>query len=182
MEHLLPTRIFLTKGFGKASTQLGAFEYALRNAGIAPFNLVRVSSIIPPNAKIISREEGLKSLQQGQILFLVLSRAETNEPGREAIASIGMAFPKGRNAYGYLSEYEAFDENEEFVGKKAESLAASMLASIMGYGDGKIVISEEENEDIARLKGIDIEMLNITQEAKAEDGKWACAIAAAVLI
>ena len=42
---------------------LTSFEYALRDAGIAGTNLVLISSIFPPQAKLISRKEGLKKIQ-----------------------------------------------------------------------------------------------------------------------
>jgi len=181
MDQFVPTKIFLTKGSGSASTQLGAFEYALRDAGIAPFNLVRVSSIVPPNAKIISKEEGLKELRRGQILFLVLSRIESDEPGKRMAASIGMAVPKERSNYGYIAEYEAFGESKEEASEKAESLAITMLATTLGYLE-KERISEEESEEIIRLKGEIANTLSITEEVTVKGKGWTCAIAAAVLL
>ena len=38
-------QIFTTKGVGQHKEKLASFEMALRKAGIAQFNLVRVSSI-----------------------------------------------------------------------------------------------------------------------------------------
>ena len=58
-------KIFLTKGVGKHRERLSSFELALRSAGIAACNIVRVSSIFPPNCKLISRSEGLKHIQAG---------------------------------------------------------------------------------------------------------------------
>ena len=55
-------------------------EMALRDAGIAHLNLVRVSSIFPPKCRIIKREDGQKELLPGQIQFVVLSESATNEP------------------------------------------------------------------------------------------------------
>lgn len=48
--------------------KLSIFELALRDAGIAHYNPVRVSSIFPPNCKIVSREDGLQLLQPGEIV------------------------------------------------------------------------------------------------------------------
>ena len=62
-------KIFLTKGVGKHRERLSSFELALRNAGIAACNIVRVSSIFPPNCKLISRSEGLKHIKPGQVAF-----------------------------------------------------------------------------------------------------------------
>ena len=44
---MVPKRIFFTKGVGKHKERLTSFELALRDAGIAAQNLVRVSSIFP---------------------------------------------------------------------------------------------------------------------------------------
>jgi arginine decarboxylase len=169
----LPKKIFFTKGVGRDSTQLGAFEQALRDAGIEKFNLVRVSSIIPPNCKIITKEEGLKHLKAGSIVFLVLSRIESNEPNRLITASIGAAIPKNKKNYGYLSEYEAFGENAEIAGREAEEIAAKMFATAHG-------IKFDKNSGIDRKIAT---TRNITQSAVVgKDGKWTCAIAAAVFV
>ncbi|MHC4066514.1 MAG: pyruvoyl-dependent arginine decarboxylase, partial [Planctomycetota bacterium] len=45
---MVPRQMFFTKGVGKHRYNLQSFEAALRHAGIARFNLVRVSSIFPP--------------------------------------------------------------------------------------------------------------------------------------
>ena len=71
---MVPKRIFLTKGVGKHKERLTSFELALRDAGIAAQNLVRVSSIFPPHCKLIPRKEGLKYLYPGEVTSLQLWR------------------------------------------------------------------------------------------------------------
>ena len=66
---LVAKKLFLTKGMGVHEDKLTSFEYALRNAGIAGTNLVLISSIFPPGAKLISRAAGLKLIKPGQITF-----------------------------------------------------------------------------------------------------------------
>src|ERR1700688_3992521 len=56
---MVPKRIFFTKGVGKHKERLTSFELALRDAGVAAQNLVRVSSIFPPQCKLIARSQGL---------------------------------------------------------------------------------------------------------------------------
>ena len=87
-------KIFLTKGVGKHRERLSSFELALRNAGIAACNIVRVSSIFPPNCKLISRSEGLKHLNPGQVAFTVISENSTNVPHRLIAASFVLALCK----------------------------------------------------------------------------------------
>jgi arginine decarboxylase len=89
----IPTRVFFTKGRGTHKDYLTSFELALRDADIADLNLVSVSSILPPHCKIISRQEGRKYLQPGQVVFTIMARSATNEPNRLIAASIGLARP-----------------------------------------------------------------------------------------
>src|SRR4030042_3653878 len=103
----VPNKMFLTKGLGVSKDRLASFELALRNAGIEKCNLVTVSSILPPNCKIIAREKGLELLKPGQIVFCVMARSETREPNRLWSAAIGLAQPRDESNYGYLYEHHA---------------------------------------------------------------------------
>ena len=95
---ILPTHVFLTKGVGVHREKLASFEGALRDAGIAAFNLVRVSSIFPPHCRILPRVRGLKMLTPGQIAFVVMSDNATCEAHRLLSASVGIAaHADGRN-------------------------------------------------------------------------------------
>ncbi|MBU1999439.1 MAG: arginine decarboxylase, pyruvoyl-dependent, partial [Candidatus Omnitrophica bacterium] len=129
---LVPKKIFFTKGVGMHKAELRSFELALRDAGIEKCNLVRVSSILPPECKVISRNEGLKEIVPGMLTFVVLARCSSNEPHRLIAASIGGAVPADPIAYGYLSEHHAFGQSEKVAGDYAESIAVSMLASTLG--------------------------------------------------
>ena len=129
---ILPKKIFLTKGVGVHKEKLSSFELALRDAGIAPYNIVRVSSIYPPYCKLISKEAGLKYLTPGQIAFTVIAESATDEPNRLIASSVGMALPKKTEQYGYLSEAHTYGWTEKKTGEYAEDLAATMLATILG--------------------------------------------------
>src|SRR4030042_1814571 len=101
----VPKKMFLTKGVGKHREKLTSFELALRAAGIASCNLVRVSSIFPPRCKLMSRAEGIKELRPGQVTFCVMSENSTREPHRLIASSIGVAIPADPHPYGYLSQH-----------------------------------------------------------------------------
>ncbi len=182
MLDLIAKNLFLTRGKGVHEDRLTSFEYALRDAGIAGTNLVLISSIFPPNAKLISRKEGLKKIKPGQILFTIYSKNQTNEPQRVCSASVGLAQPKDKTRYGYLSEYESFGQNEIQAGDYAEDIAAQMLASSLG-----ISFDADKNWDEKRqqwkISGEIYNTHNITQSAKGDkDGKWTTVFAAAVLL
>ena len=57
---MVPKYAFVTKGVGTSKEKLTSFEMALRNADIAQYNLVKVSSIMPPHTEIITKKRGLK--------------------------------------------------------------------------------------------------------------------------
>jgi len=182
MLDLVAKKLFLTKGIGVANDKLTSFEFALRNAGIAGTNIVLISSIFPPNAKLIPRKDGLKYIKPGQILFTIYSRNQTKEPNRMISASVGIAQPTDRTKYGYLSEYDAFGQNERETGDYAEDIAAQMLASSLGI-PFDIEKSWDEKRQQWNISGQIYKTKNITQTAKGnKDGKWTTVFAAAVLI
>ena len=178
----LPKKVFLTKGVGRDKEKLTSYERALRNAGIAKFNLVSTSSIFPPGCKLISKKEGLSLLKPGQIVFTVMSKNCTNEPHRLITASVGLAIPKDPNQYGYLSEHAGFGETEEKAGDYAEDLAATMLATILGL-EFDPDSSYDEKKEIWRMSGQIVKTTHITQSAVGDkNGLWTTVVAAAVFI
>ncbi len=182
MSTIIPTRLFLTKGKGQHKEKLASLEQALRDAGIAPFNLVKVSSIFPPRCKLISREEGLRHLHPGQIIFLVLSENATNEAHRLISASVGLAIPNNPVHYGYLSEHHSFGQNEKEAGLYAEQLATEMLATTLGENLDVNRIWSEENKVFKVSDELFVRTRSITQTTKGEKGLWTTALAAAVFI
>jgi arginine decarboxylase len=179
---LTPRFFFLTKGVGKHKENLESFELALRDAGINRFNLVTISSIVPPACKLIPREKGVEMLQSGEIVFLVLARNSTNEPNRLIAASIGVAIPSRPEEYGYLSEHHSHGQNEQTAGDYSEDLAATMLADAMGL-PFNLEAAWDEKEQIFKSSGRIIKTTNVTQSATGDkDSLWTTVVAAAVFV
>jgi arginine decarboxylase len=178
---MVPKNYFLTKGVGRNREHLASFEAALRDAGISRYNLVTVSSIIPPNCVKVTREQGVSMLKPGGIVFLVLARNSTNEDHRLIAASIGLALPSNPEEVGYLSEHHSFGETDEFAGDYSEDLAASMLATTMGI-PFDINADWNEKEQVFKASGRIIRTANITQSAVGDKGVWTSVLAAAVFI
>jgi len=179
---MVPRRIFLTKGVGRDHEKLASFEAALRDAGIAYLNLVRVSSIVPPGAKIIPREAGLRLLKPGEITFAVLAESSTEEPHRLIAASIGVALPRDLGRHGYLSEHHSHGQTDEETGDYAEDLAAQMLASTLG-----VPFDLTKAYDVRRQQhtvgGSIVRTANCTQSAVGDkNGLWTTVLAAAVML
>lgn len=180
---IVPKEVFLTKGVGRHRHKLESFELALKSAGIEKQNLVKVSSIFPPNCRVISRQKGIKKLVPGQITFCVMSENSTNEPNRLIATSIGLAIPSDkRSQYGYLSEHHSFGETESIAGEYAEDMAASMLAATLG-----IEFDEDrdwdDRKELWRMDGRIVQTRNISQSAIGnKKGLWTTVVAAAVFI
>ena len=179
-EQLVPKKIFFTSGVGVHKEKLNSFEMALRDAKIAQYNLVRISSIFPPNCEVVDRDEGTKFLLPGQVVFCVLSEVSSNEPSRRVGATIGVAMPADRNHYGYISEHHAFGQSEKQMGDYAEDLAAQMLATVLG-ADFNPDTAWDERREQWKMSGLVVDTVNHTIVAETpEDGHWVTVMAAAV--
>jgi arginine decarboxylase len=143
---------------------------------------VRVSSIFPPNAKLIPRTEGIKYLSAGEVTFAVVAEASTREAHRLVASSIGVAIPSDRNTYGYLSEHHSFGETEDQAGEYAEELAAEMLATTLDveFDPDK---SWDEKKEIYRISNKIVRTANVTQSAIGDKrGRGTPVVAAAILM
>ena len=180
---MVPTKMFFTKGVGVAKEQLMSLEMAFRNAGIEKFNLVTVSSILPPGCQKISKEKGLDLLKPGEIVFCVMAKNATNEPNRLIAASIGCAVPADKeNQYGYLSEHHPFGQTDEKAGDFAEDLAATMLATTLGV-EFDPNCAWDEKEKVFKMSDKIVNTTNITQSAQANKaGLWTTVVACAVFV
>ena len=179
---LVPKKVFFVKGKGFHKSKLAAFESALREAGIEKYNLVNVSSIFPPYCIEIIKEDGLKQFRPGQVVYTVMSRAESNEFNRLICASIGVAKPADKGQYGYLSEHHTFGVKPENTGDFAEDLAAEMLATTLGI-EFDPDANYDEKRDLFKMGGKIVETKNITEYATVRnEQEWASVLAAAVFL
>src|SRR6476619_3345700 len=178
----IPKMMFFTKGRGTHKDYLTSFELALRDASISDLNLVSVSSIKPPQCRIVNKEEGRKYLKPGQIVFTVMARSATNEPNRLIAASIGLARPADDTQYGYLSEHHSTGETAQKAGDYAEDMSMEMLATTLGLPNDSS-LTWNQNEEQWKLSGKIYKTQNFTQSAAGnKDGMWTTVVSAAVLI
>ena len=127
------------------------------------------------------RAQGAKLLA-GQVTFVVMSEAATREPHRLIAATVGVAIPRDRELYGYLSEHHSFGESEEIAGDYAEELAAEMLATTLGL-DFDPDKSWDVKKEVYRLSNQIVRTQNVTQTSIGDKkGLWTTVVAAAVLV
>jgi arginine decarboxylase len=83
-------QIKITSGCGAAPTALAAFDCALLDAGIANFNLLYLSSVIPCGAALVREKPEAQILEAwGDRLYVVIAQQRETETGTEAWAGIG---------------------------------------------------------------------------------------------
>lgn len=181
MINLVPVKVFLTKGVGRHRFQLKSFEEALRKAGVAQQNLVQVSSILPPRCSLISRQAGLDMLTPGQVCYCVMARCDTNEHGRLIASSVGIAVPKDRSKWGYISEVHGHGLSQQEAADMAEDLAADMLGTTLGLEvDPNQAWSEKEQ--VYKASGLIIRSSNTTQTARGQKGLWTTVVSIAMFV
>ena len=179
---LVPKQVFFTKGVGKHGNRLQSFEMALRKAGIEACNLVRVSSILPPGCTIVPRSRGLSQSRPGQITFVVLAEAATNEPSRLVGAGVGLAQPADRNQYGYISEHHGYGMRETRIADMVEDMAATMLATTLGI-EFDPETAYDDRKEIYRMSGKIVRSRACVQTAEGhKNGLWTTVVAAAVFL
>jgi arginine decarboxylase len=180
---LIPKRFFLTKGIGIHEKQLRSREQALRDAGIEVCNLIKISSVVAPGCKRISREEGLKALYPGMMTFAVQALSATNEPDQIVTAGLGLAQPVDDNYHGYITEVEemmgieAADVEQDVVEMAVENLISSW--GIKTDGDDVIRKGKKHYE----FDGRKVEVDSLVASAKGhEDRLWTTVFVAAVYL
>lgn len=98
---------------GHGGTPLSAFDAALKSAGIYNYNLIVLSSIIPPNSKIINKTFESKIEEYGYRLYLVKAEMRSRESGKYIGAALGWyQLEDGR---GVFVEHEEIEETRDAV-------------------------------------------------------------------
>lgn len=134
----MPRTITLTKGTGSGDTKMAAFDAALFDAGIANYNLIRLSSIIPPDSAIEIGKAEIKADEFGHRLYVVYASQIENEIGKDAWAGIGWVLAEGGNGKGLFTEHEGHSE-QEVENLIHETLSCMVRYRGEPYGDIKTV-------------------------------------------
>lgn len=99
----------ISSGSGKADQTLVAFDLALIHAGISNYNLLRVSSILPPGAK----EATEIGLPEGSLLPTAYGTIVSDIPGDRIASAVAIGFPCDESKVGVIMEYEGHCSKEQ---------------------------------------------------------------------
>ena len=104
-------QLTISAAIGRAPTELAAFDHALVGVGAANFNLVRLSSVIPPGSTVVDapRCPSLPGATWGDRLYVVYAEQRASRPGEQVWAGVGWVQDPvtGR---GLFVEHEGDDE------------------------------------------------------------------------
>lgn len=124
--------IHVTTGTGEGPTPIAAFDAALMNAGIANYNLICLSSVIPAGSVVRRTKFNTAPDEYGHRLYVVMSRHDERQMGRSAWAGIGWTqdHDSGR---GLFVEVHGSDRNQ-VEGDIEATLKFMMARRPISYG------------------------------------------------
>lgn len=102
--------IHITSGVGEGDTPLSAFDAALFHASVANYNLIKLSSVIPPNSEIKVSSPPINETSFGNKLYCVLAEQRETIFGREAWAGLGWV--QTRDGRGLFVEHHGASQCE----------------------------------------------------------------------
>lgn len=136
-------KIFISSGVGVGNTILSAFDNALVNSGIHNFNLIPLSSIVPPKSEVIEVEKYLGDQNSfGNKLYVVIADNRSSEIGKFIGSGVGWyQFDDGR---GFFVEHK--------VKEKSENAAKKELKRLISDSIKDMCLSRDIKFDINKLK------------------------------
>lgn len=175
----VPYEFFITQGKGESNAgskglpyETGSYDAALFNAGIQNANVIEYTSVMPTESKEITKEEGLKRLQWGEVLECIKAQANGKQGSKisAAVITTSVTDPKGKYLGGFACEYSGSGSREE----AEQSLLQSIVGMIerRGYGVMKESDKMQLYKDNVTDKGYKIhpgknfiyEFLDVTKE------------------
>lgn len=137
----VPYEYFITKGKGESNTgseglpyETGSYDAALFEAGIQNANVIEYTSVMPTDSKQISKEEGLKRLQWGEVLECIKAQSNGKKGSKisAAVITTSVIDPKGKYLGGFAVEYAGSGTKQDAEASLAESITG--IIERRGYG------------------------------------------------
>jgi arginine decarboxylase len=116
------TKAAVTAGTAEGGTLLNAFDNALLTAGIGNVNLIKVSSIVPPEVDIVE----LPRIKPGALVPTAYAAITSATQGQIIAAAVGYALPADRTKPGVIMEFHDVTDRGT-----AEEVTRGMLAEAL---------------------------------------------------
>jgi arginine decarboxylase len=143
-----------TVGHAEGGTTLNAFDNALLAAGIGNINLIKVSSIVPPEVTVVE----LPKIRPGALVPTAYAAITSEVPGETIAAAVGYALPDEPTKPGVIMEFHGVAGRDE-----ADRAIRAML------------------EEAFRVRGETVRELSVLAVEHTVE-RAGCAVAAVVLL
>lgn len=137
----VPYEYFTTKGKGESDAgstflpyETGSYDAALNDAGIQNCNVIEYTSVMPVEAKEISKESGLARLQWGEVLECIKAQANGKKGSKISVGVITTSVhaPSGKYLGGFACEYSGSLSRTDVEASLEKSIDGMILRR--GYG------------------------------------------------
>jgi len=98
-----------TTGHAEGGTALNAFDNALLAAGIGNINLIKISSILPPDVPVVE----LPKIKPGALVPTAYAAITSETPGETVTAAVGYALPDDPTKNGVIMEFHGVATRDE---------------------------------------------------------------------
>jgi arginine decarboxylase len=173
----IPYEYFVTKGKGESSAgsaglpyETGSYDAALNDAGIENTNVVEYTSVIPTGAKQITREEGLKRINWGEVLECIKAQSNGRKGSKisAAVMTTTIIDPKGKYIGGFACEYSGSGTKNDAEESLAKSIAGMIKRRGYGMIQGKTQLYKDNKTDKGYIihpgKLFEYEFLDVKEE------------------
>jgi len=129
--------IYVTSGIGMGKTLLAAFDAALKKAGVYNFNLITLSSVVPPKSEIKFRKFKTKLEDWGNKLYVVKAEIRSRQSGMYIGAALG--WYQLNDGRGVFVEHEEIAETMDAVKSNLEKEVYDSLRDLCKFRGFKII-------------------------------------------
>jgi arginine decarboxylase len=143
----VPTKLFLTAGEAEGSTPINAFDNALLSAKIGNLNLLKVSSICPPNIELVDK---MPHITPGSLVPVAYGSLTSQQEGQIISAAIGVGFNK-KDHYGVIMEFEGFCSANEAEEKVISMVKEGFDKRNLLLNDLKVITIEHKVEKVGAV-------------------------------
>ena len=152
----VPYEYFITTGKGQSAAgseglpyETGSYDAALNDAGIQNTNVIEYTSVMPTEAKEISKEEGIKRIQWGEVLECIKAQSNGKKGSKvsAAVMTTTITDPKGKYLGGFACEYSGSGTRKDAEASLSQSIAG--MIKRRGYGNikGELQIYKDNKTD-----------------------------------
>ena len=135
---LTPEKYTLVAGAAEGVTELNAFDNALRTAGIGNLNLIKVSSILPPDTRCVERLD----IPPGSLTPTAYGSIVSEEPKELISAAVGVGL--SRDSFGIIMEYSGHCSSKD-AEEKVSFMAAEAFRQ-RGIHLEKVLVKSVEHQ------------------------------------